>query len=387
MPAAVAGIAAAPAAAQDYTNVTASGRVVSTDGNAIPNATVEFVSNGQGFNRTTTSDESGAFRVPQLPTGTYTVTISADGFDTFTDSGVVLTPDATANQFALAPVGGDSVIIVTAGRTKIIDFDRTTTGAIVNVAELAQRVPVARDLTSVINLSPGTSAGDTAFGNLASISGASVSENAYYINGLNITDFRKGLGAATVPFDFYETVEVKNGGYQAEFGRATGGVVNATTKSGTNEYHASMLLNVQPDALRSDSPDTRNSLNTLLVDNSLDRVERREGVVQFSGPIIKDYLFAYGIYNYRYSQSAGGVATARRYDEATTDDPFWGGKIDFVPSDGHRFELTYFNSEGETLTNSYSYNPETDVIGNFSSAERLQYGSENYVGRYTGNMA
>src|SRR3546814_7178177 len=75
------------------------------------------------------------------------------------------------------------------------------------------------------------------FGDLASAVGSSVSENVFYVNGLNITDFRQGLGSVTVPFEFYETVDVKNGGYPAEFGRATGAFVNATTKSGSNEFH------------------------------------------------------------------------------------------------------------------------------------------------------
>ncbi|MEO0062969.1 MAG: hypothetical protein RLZZ08_1529, partial [Pseudomonadota bacterium] len=386
--AAVAGAVAAPAAAQDYTNVTASGRILGTDGKAVADATVEFVSNGQGFSRTTTTDASGTFRVPQIPAGSYTVTVKADGFETLTDNSVTLSQDAAANQFALTPVGGaDNVIVVTAGRTQIVDFERTTTGAVLNVAELAQRVPVARDLTSIINLSPGTAQGDADFGNLSSISGASVSENAYYVNGLNITDFRQGLGSATVPFDFYDTVEVKNGGFQAEFGRSTGGVVNATTKSGTNEFHASMLLNWQPDALRSDSPDVRATSGDLSLDNSMDRVEKRDGVLQLSGPVFKDRLFFYGIYNYRYSQTAAGLATANRYDVSTTDSPFYGGKVDFVPFDGHRFEVTYFNSEGTTLRNSFDYNPETDVVGDYSAGRKTEYGSENYVGRYTGNLA
>src|SRR3546814_20062953 len=59
------------------------------------------------------------------------------------------------------------------------------------------------------------------FGDLASAVGSSVSENVFYVNGLNITDFRQGLGSFTVPFEFYETVDVKNGAYHAEFGRAT----------------------------------------------------------------------------------------------------------------------------------------------------------------------
>src|SRR3546814_1186865 len=78
-----------------------------------------------------------------------------------------------------------------------------------------------------------------AFGDLASAVGSSVSENVFYVNVLNITDFRQGLGSVTVPFEFYETVDVKNGGYPAEFGRATGAFVNANTKR--SDEHTSEL--------------------------------------------------------------------------------------------------------------------------------------------------
>jgi hypothetical protein len=151
---------------------------------------------------------------------------------------VPITQENAANEFTIAATGSaaagavDGGEIVVTGRRQILDFTANTTGAVINVGELAERVPVARDVTSVVLLSPGTAAGDTAFGNLPSINGASVSENVYYINGLNITQFRNGLGAVTVPFDFYQTVEVQNGGIPAEFGRTTGGIINATTKRG-----------------------------------------------------------------------------------------------------------------------------------------------------------
>ena len=59
-----------------------------------------------------------------------------------------------------------------------------------------------------------------------------MAENQIYINGLNVTNFRNGLGFSNVPYEFYEQFQVKTGGYSAEFGRSTGGVINAVTKSG-----------------------------------------------------------------------------------------------------------------------------------------------------------
>ncbi|RKF22323.1 TonB-dependent receptor [Altericroceibacterium spongiae] len=384
----VTGMVAVPAVAQDYTNVSATGRVIGTDGQPIEGATVTIVSNAQGFSRTVTTNNNGSYRIQQIPPGRYTVTVSAPGYDSFTDPDVSLNQDGAANQYALAPSGAlGGEIVVMAGRTEVVDFDRTTTGAVINVGELASRVPVARDLTSIIELSPGTSQGDAAFGNLASVGGASVSENAFYINGLNVTDFRKGLGSSTVPFDFYETVEVKNGGYQAEFGRSTGGFINATTKSGSNEYHASILFNWQPDGLRSDSPSSRNPDDgSLRIDNSLDSESEKDVVVQLSGPIIKDRLFFYGLYNFRDREYGRGLALNSQFENNYSDSPFWGVKVDPVPIDGHRLEFTYFDTSGERTLDNYSYDPETDDIGGYVGSELQEYGGSNYVVRYTGNF-
>src|SRR5690606_27217351 len=99
----------------------------------------------------------------------------------------------------------DNAIVVLGQRIQVSDFAATQTGITLDVAELASTIPVGRDQTSLILLAPGTTAGDSGFGNLASIGGATVAENAYYVNGLNITDFRNFLGGSIIPFEFYRT--------------------------------------------------------------------------------------------------------------------------------------------------------------------------------------
>src|SRR3546814_8414578 len=95
-------------------------------------------------------------------------------------------------------------------------------------------MPVERNVSSVALLAPGVAGGSAGFGGI-SFGGSSVAENAFYINGLNVTDFYNRVGFSEAPFDFYEEFQVKTGGYSVEFGRTTDGVVNAITKSGTNE--------------------------------------------------------------------------------------------------------------------------------------------------------
>lgn len=375
---------AAPAAAQDYTNVTAAGRVQGTDGKPIAGATVEIRSN-QGYNRTLTTDSSGSFRAAQVPPGTYTFTISADGYDTFSDNSVVLSQAGAANQFTLTPAGaagGD--IVVTAGRVQVADFEKTTTGAVINVGELATRVPVSRSLRDVVLLAPGTiqggSAQNSAFAGQATIGGASFAENAYYLNGLNITEFRQGFSPVAIPFDFYQTVDVKSGGFQAEFGRATGGVVVATTKSGSNDFHGSVLFNWEPNDLTGKSP------NTYAADNDGDYHERKEAIFQLSGPIVKDHLFFYGLYNTRQVTDINGSAQVPATALIqSTNSPFYGGKLDGFLW-GQHLEFTYFNTTSTTYNRSFNYNPATDQLSTFSGGSSSRAGGENYVGRYTGTI-
>lgn len=400
----------APASAQDFQNVTASGRVQSTSGQPLAGATVTVTSDAQGFTRTVTTAEDGSYRIPQLPVGAYTFTVSADGFDSYNEPGVQLRIDGAANTFTLASTGGAAAggdIVVTAGRITVADLDQTTTGGVIKVSELANRVPVARNLTSVIRLTPGTAGGDTAFGDLPSISGSSVGENQYFVNGLNITDFRNFLGSNSVPFEFYDTVNVKSGGYPAEFGRATGGFVSATTKSGSNEFHAGVVVTWEPEGLESNAP------NTFSSDNDADRSSDLRSDFYISGPIIKDHLFFYGLYESRQVKSSSALGYDFDYANAVatgafnpntrttsyTNSPFFAGKIDAVITDGQRLEFTYFRTTGETLYKQYCYrntdnqdiNCQDPLTGEFTQAPYVgsyvgEYGGDNYVARYTGSF-
>lgn len=417
---------ATPAMAQDYTQVNATGRVLGTDGAPLGGATVTVTSTAQGFTRSATTQADGSYAIAALPQGTYSFTITADGYDSFTDPAVRLIQGRAANQFNLRPVnaGASGDIVVTAGRVQVVDFSSNTIGQTIDVGEVATRIPVGRDLTSVVLLAPGAVGGDGRFGSFPSINGASVSENVYYINGLNVTQFRNGLGAVAVPFEFYQTVQTKIGGIPAEFGRFTGGMINSTTKSGSNEWHGGITFNWQPNSLVS------KTRNTYAADNDSAYTDRHEFIAQLSGPIIKDHLFFYGIYNardIRDGQGYTGVASATgtgangcasnpalcanfadlntfgqqivgtSYSQNRNTSPFWGGKIDAVIVDGQRLEATYWNTTGRRVENVYGtsrntlasglrYNLNTNTPGGYIATNSYQSGGENYVFRYTGSF-
>ena len=372
--------------AQDYTSIAASGRVSDENGAPIANAVVTITSSDRGVTRSAVTTASGSYSIPQLTPGDYDITVNADGFAPYEEAAVPLTrSNGAANSFALASLGGSIADIIVSGtRTAISDFEDATTGATINLSDIDQRVPIARTLQDVILMAPGTvrgsSGANSGFADQVAISGASFIENSYYVNGLAITNFRMGLQPVEVPYDFYETVEVKTGGMSAEFGRATGGVVNAVTKSGSNEYHASILGTWEPDSLRSTSP------ATVQLDNKDATQTRREAVFQASGPIIKDRLFVYGLYTIRDFESFTPDENQDNATRVKNDSPFWGVKVDGYITDDHHVEFTYFDTNNETRTRSLEYDRTSGEEGAETGGTNSRGGGKNYVARYTGNF-
>ena len=170
--------------AEDVTNGSLAGQVTNQNGTAIAGASVTVKSAATGISRSSTSNGAGSLRIPLLPAGSYAVTISASGYATLNDSVKVSLGGDSSYDFVLGSASADiENVVVTGSVSASYDFARTTTGLTIDVDELLGVTPVARDLTSLVLLAPGSTEGDSAFGNLASINGSSVAENVYLING------------------------------------------------------------------------------------------------------------------------------------------------------------------------------------------------------------
>lgn len=368
------------AEAQDYTSGTLQGQVVDTSGNPVSGADVVVRSLDQGFERDFTTGANGSFRAQLIPQGSYEVTISSAGNNTVQDTVNVRAGQQASFTFTATPATAGEELIVTGQAVQTLDFNQSTRGLNVDLEELVEQVPVSRDITSVTLLAPGTTKGDSTFGNLAAIGGGSVAENAYYLNGLNLTNFDNYLGGSTVPFEFYKSVEVKTAAYPAEYGRATGGIVNAVSKTGTNDFMVSVHGNWEPNELRGESPDTNTQRNALDAahDNSL--------IIEAGGPIIPDRLFFYGLVQFQDQETKNAGINSGNQNVASQDDPFYAFKLDGYVTDDHHLEFTYLDTSRETSTKSFAYDPNTDKVGGLNSTVRNLYGGESYVGKYTGTL-
>jgi len=381
-------LAPSTAMAQDLVQGAVSGTVETQSQTPVAGATVTLQSVSQGFTRTYTTDASGSFRAIALPQGRYTATITAPGYASLSDVISVGSGGTTSVVFTVGSASGASTvddIVVVGVRTAVSEFDATTTGLTVNVEELSRNVPIARNAGAVALLAPGVTASDGAFGGIPTIGGASAGENTYFINGLNITKFRDFTGSSQVPFEFYQTLETKTGGYSSEFGRGTGGVLNGTTKSGGNEWEFGITAYWEPDSLSSDAPDT------YLAQNRFDEVESSDIIFDFGGPIIQDRLFIFGLVNFRDREFVNIGAPTNDPDfgpgangtRVTSDDPFYGAKLDYLINDDHRLEFTYFSDEQTQDTSNIFVDANGDYVGEFTPST-FEFGGSNWIARYTG---
>ena len=227
-------IVAAPAAAQDYTSGAIITRVTNSSGAPVAGAAVTLRSLAQGQVRTFTTDANGNFTASGLAPGEYAINVVASGYHAYDDTLTVTASQESQVTVGLVSVTQSQSIVVTGRRLRQTSTGGTT-GLIVVVSAVNANAPIAHDITAITLLAPTVQRGVRGFAqangeDVPTVGGSSVAENAYYINGLNITNPDTYVGSARVPFYFYKNVDVQTGGYAAEFGRATGGVINATTK-------------------------------------------------------------------------------------------------------------------------------------------------------------
>lgn len=361
------------------------GQTVDEDGDPVAAAKVELVNISTGVRRIAVTNTAGQFRFPSVSVGDYQLSASCDDFFKAVVEDIRVSIGKGRNiQFVLTAMTETTTVdelIVLGDRYSRVDL-ATTESSTTITKDSIDRMPIGRSMTSVALLTPGTLEGDTAFGFLSSFGGASVAENAYYVNGMNVTDFRSGLGFSSAPFDFYDEYEVKTGGFSAEFGRSTGGVVNAVTKSGGNEFEFGAGIIYTPQKLRSSSPDVYLSDGSLHINNhdSVSDSVRRQ--IYGSGPIIKEKLFFFAMYAPMKLDQQTFSPNNRTVTNG--DNPFWGLKLDYWINENHLLEFTGFSDKVEGNRKTYAFDAQTAQIGEERGTVDYDFGGTTSILQYTG---
>ena len=229
------------------------GIVKDPQGALVPGATVSASSPSLLGRKSVITDDGGYFRMDLLPPGIYAVSVNLPGFSTQTRSEVVVnTGTLPTITFSLQIAGVTQEITVTETAPNI---DVTLSKVQTNVTlEVLDSIPKLRSFQSVIPFAPGgrqeplQGARESRL-NGFQIDGASDSENVYLIDGINSTNVGYGGVGKDFQMDFVQEVQIKSGGYEAEFGGALGGVINAIPKRGSNAWHGEIKTYYQTSAL------------------------------------------------------------------------------------------------------------------------------------------
>lgn len=356
-------------------------------GRATAGDVITLVNPATGMTRTITAGADGSYRLSQLPIGEYTLQVSRNGQNVGAPVSVVVSLGGTTT-LNLAQDGAivnlDSMQVVGSRVINRVDVRSTESATNISREEIA-RLPVDQNLASVALLAPGVVASGATFGGLT-FGGSSVAENAVYINGLNVTDLYRRQGFSSVPFGFYQEFQVKTGGYSAEFGRSTGGVINAVTRSGSNEFHAGTEVTFEPSDWESTKKDHFHSDGTI---DERDRTSRDKNSflktnLWASGPIVKDKLFFFAMYEKRDSNPKDFDTNDAFITDSGND--FWGTKFDWRINDNHLLELLAFSDKSESTTDIYKYTWHARSLDRLKGDSVSESGGDNWSLTYTGHF-
>ena len=319
-------------------NATVSGRVTDPSDAIIVQAKVTLINQGTNIHYVGTTNASGNYVVPELPAGTYRVEAQASGFKSVIKPGVVLhVQDVVKLDFEMTVGSLDETVTVVGGAPAIELASSSISGTVDQAAVVG--LPLnGRDWTQLATLQPGVNAVLTqqpngvaasravrGFGNQIAISGTRPQLNNYQLDGISIVDYAGGAPGSTLGValgvDAIAEFSVLTANYSADYGRTSGGVITAVTKSGTNQFHGDAY-----EFLRNSALDAKNYFDQ----GAIPPFKRNQFGASLGGPIQRNKTFFFVDYE-GFRQSLG----------TTT--------INNVPSQDARNGILH-NSDGSTTT-------------------------------------
>src|SRR5947209_5417690 len=285
-------------AAQNITG-TILGTIRDPQGAVVPNASVSAKNVGTGAERTVLTDASGGFSIASVPAGSYDLTVSAAGFGTEVRSGITITVGAAMRVDFALNVGTIAEQVEVTGEAAQVETTNSTMSGLV-AENVIRELPLnGRDWLQLALLQPGvnsvlgpvpTGPATKGLGAKMSISGGRPNQNVYRVDGLVVNDqTNNSPGSAlggNMGVDAIREFSVLTNTFSAEFGRSSGGVINAITKSGTNTLHGTAFYFHRNSAL-----DARN-----FFDISKPPFRRHQFGGSLGGAIVKDKLFFFSSY-------------------------------------------------------------------------------------------
>ncbi|HEX4230898.1 MAG TPA: carboxypeptidase regulatory-like domain-containing protein [Bryobacteraceae bacterium] len=290
---------------------TVTGTVTDPSGAAVPNAKVTILNTATNVAYDTVTNSAGVYSRPALTPGTYSVTVEAAGFQKAQQPGIIVAPGEPVTANIALKVGNAAETVVVEATAPLLQTESPAIGETLNSGQVSQ-LPLGgqRTFTFLARLSPGVvpaepGARDALGGGFSANGVRSTGENNYLLNGVdnnvNVIDFLNQTSFVIGPsVEAIGDMQVITNGASAEYGRAAGGILDVTIKSGTNQLHGvlfEILQNTDLDA---------NRWENNLADTPRNPFKQNQFGAAVGGPIIKNKLFMFGDYQGTRIRTAGG---------------------------------------------------------------------------------
>lgn len=374
------------------------GAVRDSAGAAIPNATVKASNTQTGFERTVTTSADGLYRIVLLPPGTYTVSAEASGFAKATLSNIeVAVGRVTDANLSLGVGSVQETVVITA---ETIQTTRSEPDALINEVAINNLPINGRRFQDFVTLTP-TAQVDPQRGQISLVGQRGINSNIN-IDGVDynqpffggIRGGERSNTAFTIPQESIKEFQVVAAGYSAEFGRSTGGVVTAVTKSGTNEFHGSAFY-----LLRHRELAKKNAFGQVAAPT------QQQWGGSFGGPLKRDKAFFFGSYEQQeftnprqvlFDRLVGFTPTANSQEafnfyksletpfDQTNDAIAFLVRFDYQFNEANRFNVRYNQSKNEALNANATGNqlfPTT--VSALSNNGTEKDNTKTVVGQYT----
>jgi len=357
--------------AQSNTTGTLSGQVVATDGSAVPGVLVTAESQSLQGKRTASTSSRGDYILPFLPPGDYTVAFELKGFQRVEEKVRIAVAQSVplAVTLGVAPRAEE----VTVHERPVADFTQKLPVLSSYKADMIEKLPLDRTLNSAVLLAPGARA--TGSGGNITISGAVSYESLYLINGVVVNDNQTGQPNPLFIEEAIQETSISTAGMSAEYGRFSGGVVNAITKSGGNEFSGSFRTTFSNDKWTSLTPfpgDQR-------VDSTVPTFEATLG-----GPIFKDKLWFFGAGRLSDPKNTGSTAFTNIPYVFENDEKRYEGKLTYSLNDRHTFKGSFTKIDLDQFNRASGNFMDLASLSDRSNPQRLL--SFNYTGALKDNF-
>lgn len=276
-------------------NATLSGKVVDASGGTIGKATVTATHSATGFSRSVQASDAGEFTIPALPAGEYSVSAVFTGFGKQAKTITLQVGQAAELDFTLTPGSVEQKVEVEA-TSELAEPTRTQVSTVITEHQIVALPVNGREFIDFALLSPAVTIGDTTSGNTdvivepvtkLSFAGQNIHYNFIAVDGADDISTASGIQRGTPPQESVQEFRVINTDYSAEFGRASAGIVNIITRSGTNDWHGTLY-----EYFRNNKMDAIN----LLQATGAHALRQNQFGGAIGGPIQKDKTFVYGNY-------------------------------------------------------------------------------------------